>query len=606
MHQTLHQIVREAEQNLTTGSVSIGKYVNHSHNEVVERINAYINSKHISGERDSLGRKKPFFNIVPAASNVWYRATDLDRKDLRFIPTKASSVVLAFVANVLLQRWMDKAKFGIFLNQWGLTLAQYGSAIPKFVEKGGELTASVISWNRAIVDPIDYSALPSIEKFYLTESQLKARKEYNQDVVTSLCDALVSRETTDRQRKDNSARFIELYEIHGELPVAHLKKDPKDGDWEKYAQQVHIVSYVQEKDGETKDFTLYSGREAKNPTMITHLKEEDGRTLSIGAVEHLFESQWMVNHAMKNIKDTLDIASRLIFQTADKRYVGRNVLSSIESGDIFIHEDNKPLTRIANDKPDIVANMNFVSAWQGIGNEIASTPDAIKGNTLPSGTPYSLGAFLGTQANSLFEQFTETKGLYLEEMAREYIIPHLKKKLKNKDEVVAILDDAGIEEIDRMYVPRAAIKNFNKRVGGQILQNAEAILNGAVPSPIQPFNAEVEQGAVREQLSQFGNKRFLKPDELGEKSWKEVFSDFEWDNLRVETTNENVDKKAVLQTLASLYTTTVQVDPVAANVILGEILNETGVVSPLRLKATQSRPQPAAAGRDLSKISEAV
>ena len=606
MHQTLHQIVREAEQNLTTGSVSIGKYVNHSHNEVVERINAYINSKHISGERDSLGREKPFFNIVTAASNVWYRATDLDRKDLRFIPTKASSVVLAFVANVLLQRWMDKAKFGIFLNQWGLTLAQYGSAIPKFVEKGGELTASVISWNRAIVDPIDYSALPSIEKFYLTESQLKARKEYNQDVVTSLCDALVSRETTDRQRKDNSARFIELYEIHGELPVAHLKKDPKDGDWEKYAQQVHIVSYVQEKDGETKDFTLYSGREAKNPTMITHLKEEDGRTLSIGAVEHLFESQWMVNHAMKNIKDTLDIASRLIFQTADKRYVGRNVLSSIESGDIFIHEDNKPLTRIANDKPDIVANMNFVSAWQGIGNEIASTPDAIKGNTLPSGTPYSLGAFLGTQANSLFEQFTETKGLYLEEMAREYIIPHLKKKLKNKDEVVAILDDAGIEEIDRMYVPRAAIKNFNKRVGGQILQNAEAILNGAVPSPIQPFNAEVEQGAVREQLSQFGNKRFLKPDELGEKSWKEVFSDFEWDNLRVETTNENVDKKAVLQTLASLYTTTVQVDPVAANVILGEILNETGVVSPLRLKATQSRPQPAAAGRDLSKISEAV
>src|SRR3990167_744250 len=354
MQQTLHEIVREAESNLTTGSVSIGKYVQHSHNDVVERVNAYINSKHISGERDSLGREKPFFNIVTAASNVWYRATDLDRKDLRFIPTKASSVVLAFVANVLLQRWMDKAKFGIFLNQWGLTLAKYGSAIPKFVEKGGELTASVISWNRAIVDPIDYSALPSIEKFYLTESQLKARKEYNQDVVTSLCDALVSRETTDRQRKDNSARFIELYEIHGELPVAHLKKDPKDGDWEKYAQQVHIVSYVQEKDGETLDFTLYSGREAKNPTMITHLKEEDGRTLSIGAVEHLFESQWMVNHAMKNIKDTLDIASRLIFQTADKRYVGSNVLSSIESGDIFILEDNKPLTRIANDKPDIV------------------------------------------------------------------------------------------------------------------------------------------------------------------------------------------------------------------------------------------------------------
>jgi hypothetical protein len=48
-------------------------------------------------------------------------------------------------------------------------------------------------------------------------------------------------------------------------------------------------------------------RERKDPYMITHLIEEDGRTLSIGAVEYLFDAQWMQNHTVKNMKDLLDL-----------------------------------------------------------------------------------------------------------------------------------------------------------------------------------------------------------------------------------------------------------------------------------------------------------
>jgi hypothetical protein len=552
--------------------------------DTIERVDAYLNSKHISGDKDSLGRDKPFFNIVSAATNIWYRATDLDRKDIRFVPKDNASVPLAFVANVMLQNWMDENRFGQFLNAWGRALARYGSAVVKFVEQDGTLKASVVPWNRFIADPVQFDALPRIEKFYLTPAQLRKNPMYDQDIVDKLIAAKAARKTMNDQEKDTQDEFIELYEVHGDLDTRLLEDNPnltmEDKDI-KYRQQMHVVSYVADEKGAYDDFTLYRGKEAKDPYMITHLIEEDGRTLSIGAVEYLFDAQWMVNHGQKNIKDTLDLASKLIFQTSDTKFMGRNVLSAIETGEILVHSPDRPLTRLANDNPNITAAQNLITVWQSLAQEITSTPDALRGNTLPSGTPYSLAAYSGGQANSLFEIMTENKGLHIEDMLREYIVPHLKKRLRSKDEVMGILDDAGIQEIDAMYIPREAASRYNKQVKRDLIE-------GKIPTPYDPGMAQAE---VQREMSALGNKRSFKPDELDEKQWEEMFYDFDWDCIRAEVTNENNDKQATLQTLASLYTSLAGTDPVKANVVLGRILTETGVFSPMQLGSV-STPTP--------------
>lgn len=586
MKTSICEIVREAEQNYLNGSVQMGEYVEWDMHDTIEKIDAYLNSKHISGSQDSLGRDKPFFNIVTAAVNIWYRATDLDRKNIRILPDTHKDTALAFVATVLLQEWMKKSRFAVFLNEWGRTLARYGSAVCKFVEKDGELIASVVPWNRMIVDPIDFDALPRIEKVYKTPSQLRKMTAYDQEVVERLIAAQQPRETLDGQNQDNQSNFIEVYEVHGELSLALLAPDiekAKDSEWENYRQQMHVVSFVETEKGEYEDFTLYRGREAKDPYMLTHLIKEDGRTLSIGAVEHLFDSQWMVNHSMKNMKDTLDMASKLIFQTADSNYIGRNVLTAIETGDIFVHQANMPLTRVANDKPDIQAFQGFAQQWQSLAGEITSTPDAIKGTTLPSGTPYSLGAFLGAQANSLFEIMTENKGLHVEDMMREYVIPHLKKKMDTKEEIVAVLDDNSIAEIDSMYVPKEAIRRYNK-------QFAQDLISGVLP---QQFDQNMAESAVRRDMAPLGNKRIIKPDEVGDSTWKQALEGFEM-RVTVEVTNENTDKQAVLTTLASVLQTIISAGPLleqnpTAKMILGEILKQTSVISPLQL-STASAP----------------
>lgn len=586
MPDSIHQIVRDAETNYVNGETRLGEHVTWSMYEVVERISAYLNSKHVSGAEDSLGREKPFFNIVTAAVNIWYRATDLDRKDIAVAADKATNVAVAFLASVHLQNWMKKARFGVFLNLWGRTLAQYGSAVVKFVKKDGELIASVVPWNRLIVDPVDFNALPRIEKIYKTPAQLRKMAEYDQDVVESLVTALEARETLDGEKKDNKADFVELYEVHGELPEYFLKDDQTNDRTDgktKYRQQMHVIAWVQSKEGETQDFTLYKGREERDPYMITHLIEEDGRTLAIGAVEYLFDAQWMQNHTMKAWKDQMDLASKLVFQTADAHFQGSNVLSAIESGDIMIHDDQKPLELLPNTGHDVTNLQAFKEQWAALAREITSTPDAMRGNTLPSGTPYALGQLLATQSQSLFEIMTENKGLAVEDMLREFVIPFLKSKMDTTDEVAATLEAHDIHKLDEMYVPREAIRRHTAKAKA-------ALLKGEVPEPFDPAAAQAE---VRQSLAPLGNQRFFSP---GDVKWKEALKYLEWE-LDVNITGEQRDKQAVMTTLSTVLQT-IATNPAVlqepnAKLVFNKILDATGVVSPVEISAqTPPPPQP--------------
>lgn len=580
---TIGSLIRELEDNYVDQSVRSGKYVDFDMHETIEKIHAYLNSKHISGDTDDMGRDKPFFNIVTASTNIWYRATDIDRKNIRIKSTKKEDQLKAFIATIHLQEFMRREAFGAFLNAWGLNLARYGSSVLKFVKKGGRLHCEVIPWQRLIVDPVSFEDNPVIEVLELTPSQLKKNKSYNKEAVKALLDSVSARENLDGEKKDNRAGYIKLYEIHGELPLSYLTDKEEDED--EFVQQMHVVSFVKGKDG-YEDFTLIRGKE-KNLYMITHLIKEDGRTLGRGAVEHLFEAQWMVNHSQKTIKDHLDLASKLFFQTSDGSFASRNVLKSIESGDILVHAINQPVTQVNNSSHDVTQIQNFGTNWKNLAQEITSTPDAMMGNTFPSGTAYRQVEALRQEAHSLYEIMTENKGLAIEEMMRNHIIPFVMEKMDTSEEIVATLDENGIQRIDSIYVPSQAIKNVNQEIVRRALEEGKATFQDE-----QQQMLSEEQENIRKSLAQDGNQRFIKPSEISGRTWKEELNDFEWD-VEVEVTNETTDKDARLTTLTTLFQIIVgkQGQPMSPDekTIFHKILREAGEVSPIEL---QTEPQP--------------
>lgn len=592
MNEEIGSLIRRLESNYISGTTTLSKYVQYSMYETVERIDAYANSKHISGDVDSLGREKPFFNIVTAAINIWYRATDIDRKDIRIRATKKSDEIKAFFATVHLRQWMRKSNFGAFLNEWGRSLARYGSSVVKFIEKDGVLYANVVPWNRLIVDAIDFDNNIKIEKLYLTPEQLLANPKYDQEQVNNLILASKKfRETLSGQSQDALSDYIELYEVHGNMPLSYLTGDDKDSGTQR--QQMHVVSYVESTDKDTfDDFSIYKGKEGEDPYMITHLIKEDGRTLSIGAVEHLFEAQWMQNHTIKNEKDLLDLSTKLLFQTSDGNFIGRNILSALETGDILIHKENEPLTQLNNSKADITSLQNFASQWRVLEREVTSTPDATRGINPPSGTPLGTTQLLTGQGLSLFELMTENKGLDIEQMLRRKVIPHIKKKLGHSDEISATLEGYDLKKIDSMYIPTEAVKRFNQDAVNKVLSLDinKPIEQQSVPSPYQQ---DIAHQQIQKELAPLGNTRYFVPDDMKKIKWSEVFKDFEWD-CEVEVTNESVDKQATLTTLSSILQTA-QNNPELYKLIMSKILDETGIVSPMEIDLSPQSivpPQP--------------
>lgn len=585
---SIGKLVRQAETDFTTsGGTLTSKYVTTDLYEDINRIYAYLESKHISGETDSLGRDKPFFNIVLAARNVWYRATDIDRKNINVKPSKRSEVIPAFLATVKLQEWMKKENFGAFLNDWGLDLAGFNSSVVKFVEQDGKLHKMVVPWSRLICDTVNFDANPKIETLEITEAELRQRKGYNKEMVDKLCDALSTRETTDGTKKDTKSNYIKLYEVHGNFPLSYVTG--KESDKDTFAQQMHVISFVASKGkGEFDDFTLHSGREEQDPYMLTALlPATDGSVSLNGSVKTLFEAQWMMNHTVKSIKDQLDIASKLVFQTSDNTFIGKNVLSAIESGDILIHAQNEPLTQVNNSSHDVSSQQAFGNMWKALSSEIVGVSESMLGNAAPSGTAWRQVEALLNESHSLFELMTENKGLYIEQMLRRFVIPHIKKQLDNKDEVLATLEAHDIAKIDSIYIPNEAIRKTNKMIKDLVLAGK----TNEVTPEMQAMLTEKNQGEIKSDLGSLGNQRPFSP---GDVKWSEVFKDLEW-NIEVDITGEQTDKQTVLTTLNTALK--VLADPNIANnpkaqFVVDKILMATGTISPIEITSLPSPVQP--------------
>lgn len=590
----IYAFVRQQEFLYRSGSTKIAKYVDHSLSETVQTIYAYLNSKFISGKQDSLGRDKPFFNIVIAARNIWFRATTIQRKDITIREQDSKHVITAFLATQKLQEWMRKARFGVFLADWGLTLAGFGSAVSKWVVKGGKLVCTVVSWNQIICDTIDFDNNPKIEIFEYTSAQLQsvARKNgWDMNVVDSIINSPTVRMTITQELQDVKPYFHKIYEVHGEFPLSYLTG--KDTDKNEYCQQMHVISYTRANDSGSSaekyyDFSLFQGKEKSDPYRCDSLLKEDGRTLSIGAVEHLFDSQWMVNNSAKAIKDQLDLASKLIFQTSDPTFTGQNVLSSIETGQILNHKINEPLTVVPNGSHDTNTLMEYMNQWKALGSEVNGISGAMAGATPHSGTSWRLQSLQVAQAQQLFDLMRANKSLAIEDMLREHILPFLKTQLKNSKQIVAVLEANDIKKIDSMYVPQEGIKRFNKKVIDHVIST------GSRPIGIDLQN-EMQQ--VQDEQNNQGGTRYFKPSEIDKKTWDDIFTDFDWMDVDIALdangSSESSDQAAILTTLNTMlqlvmnpgYATNPQ-----AQMVVQQILRQTGRFSPLQLASTPPPP----------------
>lgn len=106
--------------------------------DIIRTIEFYTNNKYISGNKDDLGREKPFYNVCNYRVTIAKVATDLDVKDIRFEPDYLKYAVQASIINKELYKYFKEINFSKTLNEMGETRPKYGGVLVKKSKKGRE------------------------------------------------------------------------------------------------------------------------------------------------------------------------------------------------------------------------------------------------------------------------------------------------------------------------------------------------------------------------------------------------------------------------------------------------------------------------------------
>ena len=579
MENSVASLVRRMETDFKSGTITRSKYVIDSPKQDLDIISAYLESRHLEGDNDFLTTDKPFYNTCVAKRNITFRATDIDRKNMKVKATKRADFLSAFLGSIHFQEWMKEADFGTFINNSGLIEASHNSVITKHVEKDGDLKSIVVPWDRILCDFINFDANPKVEILWFTPAELMMNDNYDQEAVEGLIeDSKTTRTTIDGQPKDAKADYIPVYEVHGNLSRATYKEskglEVNDGDEKDFFQQMHAVSFVK-KEGKHNDYTLYSGKEKEDPYMLMALLPTVDGSISLdGSVKNNFNSQWMVNDTIIKMKDHLAIALKMFFQTADPNWQGKNN-TAVDNGSIFVHTTGNPLTQV-NNTPNTTAATAFEQLWEGQGNQNAGISEAMLGQHAPSGTAWRQVQALLQESHDLFQVMRQNKALCYERMLNKYHAPFIMKKMDTTKEIAATLDANQIKFIDSKYIPGEVVKRHNRQI-------IDEVLGGKIAQ--QPDDVAIK-GEIQGELNELGNQRFIKPSEIKERRWKDVLKGFKF-MFECDPTDESKDTQAVMATYDTALKFIIglqgrQMNPIEEFLFNG-LISQTGVLSPVEL-----------------------
>jgi hypothetical protein len=534
--ESIYKFVAKQRDSYRSDKITITEGYDFSQYETLRTIELYDNDKFLSGNEDSLGREKPFFNIVSFRKNVATRATDLDTKDVQIQSERITKTSYAetFLLNLKSRNWMKLAGFATFLNRLGAIRAKYGGVLVKKTEANGELRIDVVSWLNAITDQVDIRNGVKIERHYYNPAQLKIDVPKNwKNIDEAITAAKKAREAQAAVQAPNQNKtpgdYVEVWEVHGVLPSCFLRGaegyEEDYGSEDEYERQMHVVVL----DGTDKDkvegVTLFAGVEDEDPYKYLPYEEMDGRGLGKGVIESLFEAQVWTNYSEKQKKDMLDLAAKIIFQTTDGNIAAQNVLTDLETGQIVKTAANTTLGRVDNSASSFAQFQALAADWDKQAERISSTFNAITGETMPSGTPFRQVAILNQEAGSLFEYRREEAGIFIREIFLDWVLPFLVKQIKKDKDLTATLEPEELEIVSEAVANQEADKFAKERIlGGQT---------------VTPEEKQAVYGAVKETSMQLRRRSF--------KGFDKLFSDW-MGTVDVITTGEQKNKAAMLET----------------------------------------------------------
>ena len=508
VYQTIYQFVTAQEESYKTSKIEVaGGWFWNMFSHILQTV-LYKNSQFLKNP----GSSRPFKNIIRPILNLQYRAEGFDVKDIELYVNEVKNFFKSFLLRKYHEKWARENHIDTFIDNLVESFVDFGGALVKR-RKGG--IPEVVPLQRiAFCDQTGILSGVVAEKHYFSPSELiQAAKDGGWNVERAKYLALLSelekKENYSNTESATPSPYIEIYEVHGNMPSRWLDeagKERSSEDYDKeYMPQVHIVGFYKTdmgKGDEKFGITLFAEKETQERYKFISRDEVYGRALGIGGAEELFESQQWTNFAEIAKKNLLDNASKTLYQTADDRFHTQNKTQNLENGEILVTEAGKGISQI-NTFPNSAALFEKLSMdWEEHAKFVASAEPPALGQEPKSGTPFRLQALVVNQGLSIHEYRKGKIATFLDEIYKDWIIPTLVKEVANGKEFLTKLDVEEMQEIGQQIAENSVARAI-----------VERILNGGLPPT--PDETEALKTLVKTEFAK-GNKKFIKilKDEL--------------------------------------------------------------------------------------------
>jgi hypothetical protein len=466
--------------------------------EHIRRTTLYKNSKFWKGPDDG---SRPFKQKILPLLNVAYRAEGFDVKDIEPFVDDKKNYWKSFIVRKYHPRWARENEIDTFIDELVESYVDYGLALIKIMEG---VRPEVVPLQRlSFADSADILTGPICERHEMSPSEIKKQKWDGGAIEKALL--MTQKERTQEESKNETpGDFLEIFELHGELPAAWLRAtdNGKPGNEYDFVQQIQIVTFYKDENNKKQGITLFSSRE-KSPYQALRRDPIPGRACGRGGAEELFEAQQWTNYAEIKIKEMLDLAALHIFQTADKKFETANKTTEMEVGEILVYEDGKPLMPVNTSTPNkgVSDAVAVVDGWGQSMRTTASADEPLLGTLPKSGTPFRSQALVTQQGLSIHSYRQGKIAIFVEQLYRDFFLKDLVRDMNKGQQFLSDLTVQDIQEVGENVV----MNIVNRRL-------VDLVLSG---QKITEEDQKIMANLMRDSIAK-NKKRFLKiiKDEL--------------------------------------------------------------------------------------------
>ena len=537
----LFKTIEEEIRSYQEDTIDISDGVSFSQYALVKNISRFENHIYETGKYDSQGNYKYWYDIISPRVNDEIKNVDFDRSNIFIYSDSIKDRLAVYLTNLQLKDWLTETGQGENLNDAVEEFSSWGNILWKKIKdyyKKVDLKNTYIL--NQIAKTVNDTAI--IERHNLTQSDLRKKKGIwkNVDDVISNCGNKSFSATTNSKDIDTSNAFYEIYERNGEIRESDLfeAQGKTGGSDDKFVLAKIIASGLSKSPKKGGRFILFAEPLVGKMSDIykeAHRGRYKGKWFRQGLIKVLMDCQVRANQLGNQIAQGCEWASKVVLRTNDDTFV-QNVLTDLRNGDILKVRDlgQVDFRMQGLDQLMVDWNRNLQTA-----DRLANSYEVVRGESLPSNTPFKLGNLLDQNANKLFDFLREKLAMGFEDLLNDWILPMLLKDLKSKKVIDLTNSEENLKDYYKMVVDSWYILNLPK---------------------LPPHSPEITQLIKGKKLEEIvSNKKALVKIEKG--FWQNAEL-----RMKCKITGENVKLTADLESIFEF--TQLEADPVRRSALI--------------------------------------